>query len=343
MNTLYKAHVLTLYQRQGSRRGRDMKSQKEFYAKHPQNIETPQDFVGNILGTTEKEGIVNPQSGPYFWYLHFGHLLVWVIALGLNVTTGFAASTFLKQGNWTGDASYNATTDETYYTSDLSSVGQWIGGLGAGASLIGVLVLIGVAMFEERINQEQLPIMNTIIQFFTSYGTVSTLYLLIEAAQKPMNGMMILYLIASFFTIWAQAWLSATMFVFEIKDMIRAIVPSLAFSVQFILMLSVNGGDLAHASFTPAQKGLTNAVPYLTGGALAVMAVFHQVARMYKTEVDKAPLAKSFLTTVYTIACLAAVYQLSYLRHDTTSPQGYTFALFSALLSVAILSRVYTD
>jgi len=324
-----------------------MKSQKEFYAKHPQSIETPQDVLDNVLGRGQNEGIVNPQKGTYFWLLHNLHLLVWVIALGLNLTTGFAASTFLKQGNWTGDASYNATTDEAYYTSDLSSVGQWIGILGAVASLIGVVALVAAAMFVTNSNYKEYPVFNYTIQFFTTYGTVSTLYLLIEAAQKPANGMMILYLIAAFFTVWAQNWLAATSYLLEVKDVIRASVPSIAFAVQFILMLSVNGGDLAHASFTPAQKGLTNAVPYLTASALAIMAIFRQAASsdmlMGAKEVDKAPLAKSFVTTLYTVASLGAVYQLSYLRHDTTSPQGYTFALFSAFLSVTILARVYTD
>ena len=319
------------------------------YAVHPgANIEAGAKDVRNFVKTAMNDGwtptVVNPakeggMTNMALFYLHIG---VWVMSLILGSISNFGASSFLKKGDWSNDTSYNATTDNVYYTSDPTDTTVTIGILGGVFSILGVVALLGGAAWFNADEFREQVWLNVIIQFLTLYGTTATLYIFTEAASKTGNGAFWLGMFAVFFQVYAQVLLYCTSATLDVMALPRAFIPSLTASVQFISALAISSGDFAPTA-TDGQKTIAWFVPFLTLGSVAIMVLIRRYTRNGEgvSELGEFPFLRSLVLMPFFVSGLLSVYKLSFVKNDSSNPTSYMFAFLGMLLNFTIISVVF--
>lgn len=298
------------------------------YAIHPaRNVEAGMDEVAKLrkaaTGGEWIPTVVNPskEGGGMQLSLFYLHIGVWVMALILGGISNFGASAFLKKGDWSNDTSYNATTDNSYYTEDPTSTTVTIGILGGVFSILGVVALLGGAAWFNADEFREQVWLNVIIQFLTLYGTTATMYIFCEAGAKTDNGAFWLSLFAVIFQVYAQVLLYCTSATLDVMALPRAFIPSLTASVQFISALAISSGDFAPTA-TDAQKTIAWFVPFLTLGSVLIMVTIRRFTRNGQgvSELGEFPFLRSLVLLPFFVSGLMSVYKLSFVKNDTANP-----------------------
>ena len=329
-------------------------NERRYYATHP--VDGPaEDFLKTATGGDWVATVVNPSKtgGTMELALFYLHIGMWVVALGLSCAANFGASglfghnsSYIACTNTAGaNTPDNCGGDGGDYPGGITGTTTTIGILGGVFSIFGVAALLGgAAYFDADAFREQVWL-NTLIQFFTLYGTSASFFIFCQAAANTTTGIFYVSLFAVMFMLYAQVLLYCTSATLDVLALPRAFIPSLAASIQFISALSISGDEFKQANgnnFTASQKFLSWMVPILTLVSVVLMVGLRRYTRNAAgvSELGDRPFLRSLVLTPFLLSGTLSVYKLSFIAVQADAV-AYMFALFGMMLNFAIISVVF--
>ena len=314
-------------------------------------------FTQTAAGESWTPTVINPAKtgGMTDLVLFYVHILVWLVALVLSCIVNFGVGGFMSKnatyvacavgeiGDTNGCGGMGGSVDypNAWATDNLKMIGV----LGGISSILGVLTLLGGAAVLDAAAYAKTVWLNSLVQFLTLFGTVSTFYIFANAAVSTESGFYWLTLFACIFCGYAQVLLYCTSAALDVLALPRAFIPSLASSVQLISAIGVSSGDFKHASgleFTDAQKTVAWLVPVFTIISLVLMIGLRRITRDDDavSQLGDRPFLRSIVLTPFLTGALLSVYKLSFVQYSTNAA-AYTFGFLGMLLSFTIVGVVF--
>lgn len=327
------------------------------YARATKATEDPVSFIktANPNDPYWTPTVVNPapsgnstQKG-LFWF----HIFVWVLSIVFASISNFGVTGLQGKSNDTTACveGANISSLSGIFCDDPSSAVKTVGMMGGISLILGVIALVGGAGMYDTENFRTMTGLNTIIQFLTLFGSVSTFFVFCVAAEKDSTAAFWLGLVATMLTCYAQVLLYCTSDTLDVLALPRAFLPAFAISVQIVSAISISDGAWHYMSvqnhgtnnFTKSQKLIAWMVPACLAISVLLMVALRRMTRDAVTEMSVLgdfPFLRSIVLMPFILSGVGSVYKLSFVKADE-NPVGFLFCTLGSFLTFSIISVVF--
>lgn len=341
-----------------------------------------QRWVGTVVNPSEKSG------GSIGYVLAVAHLVLWVVGLVLTSIAGFGAKSFFEYHTTVSRSSPSSPPSPGSATVSTGAIKDWdfskdyatdtvvqIGMIGSSSTILGVvLLLFTAALIPARPAQDtdnmgsykNAILFNTLINFFTLYGTICALFILMKAAFNTETTIFWLSVVGVSFQGCAQVLLYCTSDALDVTALPRIFIPCLAASFQLVTAMCVNTDDFkcaGHFITAPAtgsatlyqiqdcennQKVVAWLAPIFTLTGIAVLLAVRKYfeiemnVSLAEFDIKQMPFARAAILVPFVVATVFSLVVFSFLQ-----PQGdeiaYLFGLASMLLQFTMVGVLFTS